>query len=482
MKSFRFRSAITGVFLFLIVSVAAAQLPEPSVDIKLGLDARKKLLEDHHIITSTSSARTADNVFSQLLMTSPAKWPGLPFNWDVAVLSGDEFNAFSTSGGQVYVGSGLADLMGTKEALWAAVLGHELAHTNLRHHTAIYMRQMELQAEFEKEQAELEESEAMGDESAQMGLFFLLINRVVGELVNLNLSREAEHEADQVGMLMMAEAGYHPAYVFALHHNLRSVLGDKSHFRAFFSSHPRWETREQRSHEFYQHALARFESHWPNAALSPGGVPPPIVFLGKPKKSRVKDEGLAVISIPMQMEETAGQELRAYALLMRKGKRITTDLSEYRDRNGMFFASQPVGAPGGGHYLACDSGATKVEVLEAPGASVVTTVRCGEGVTLLGRRTRVVGGPGPWGIGGIRTEDWTKIQAENEEEGYVSASVIATTPASHSSQLEFRLPTAALPGKDRKLKSRVCVTADDGLVLDCTKKFTVKFPKVKKKR
>lgn len=59
---------------------------------------------------------------------------------------------------------------------------------------------------------------------------------------------------------------------------------------------------------------------------------------------------------------------------------------------------------------------------------------------------------------------------------------IEQATGSESTPLEFRLPTAALLAKQRKLKSRVCVTNSDGLILDCTKEFKVKFPQLKKQK
>jgi hypothetical protein len=335
----------------------------------------------------------------------------MPFQWDITVLGGHDVNAMSTAGGRVYVYNGLAEILGANKSLWAAVIGHELAHTAQRHQTVAYMLQLQLALVYAQQRAYYQRRAALGDESAKWALLGLSIGKIAGDLVSLKLSREDEHEADHIGMLMMAEAGYHPAYVFALHRMLE-IRGDKSHIGAFFSNHPRWETRVQRSHKFYEQAVARFESHWPNAVLSPGGIPPPIVFLGEPAKSQLKRNGLAVVSVPIRMEERRGQRLTAYALLMHKGRRISSSLAEYRDAGGLFFAEQ---------------------VVEAAIDPVV---------------------------------------------GYEGDPNIYSAGAAQSLQLEFRLPASALPGRARKLKSRVCVATKEGIILDCTKEFKIKFPKL----
>jgi hypothetical protein len=98
---------------------------------------------------------------------------------------------------------------------------------------------------------------------------------------------------------LMARAGYHPDYVFALHHLLLMNTGEQSKFGAFFSDHPRWETRDQRDDKIYTDALAEFNSRWPDAAASPGGRPPVVVFLGQPAATENKSSETADIMIPM---------------------------------------------------------------------------------------------------------------------------------------------------------------------------------------
>lgn len=470
----RSRVLLFAVWLILLLcSSAAAQLPDPTVDITLGLQARKGLLKDHYVISSTRAARAGHQVFNRLLATSPVMLSSLPFNWDITVLSGSDINAFATSGGQVYVLNGLAEILGERKPLWAAAIGHELAHTARRHQTTAYMRAVALQLQYEQQKAYYKQQAALGDESANWALLGLEIGKVVANIASLRLSREEEHEADHIGMLMMAEAGYHPAYVFALHHTLQAYVGDKSRFGAFFSDHPRWETRAQRSHRFYREALARFQAFWPNPELAPGGFPPPIVFLDKPITSKVKAEGVAVIRIPVTIEEGAGQDIRVHALLLQKGKRITTAVPEYRDQQGSFVAQLTMQAPSEYNFLECPVSQREVKFFASPGMHQLGTTNCGERVTVLEGRTKQSGALG---------DDWTRIRTATGDEGFVASWFIDKARGSESTHLEFRLPTTALPSNQRKLKSRVCVTTTDGLILDCTKEFKVKFPKLKKQK
>ena len=78
---------------------------------------------------------------------------------------------------------------------------------------------------------------------------------------------------------------------------LRGLVGEQSKFGAFFSGHPRWETREQRIRQDFGDALAAFRSRWPDAHDSLGGAPPPIVETGV--AIAVRDKGTSTLSVPI---------------------------------------------------------------------------------------------------------------------------------------------------------------------------------------
>jgi hypothetical protein len=108
-----------------------------------------------------------------------------------------------------------------------------------------------------------------------------------------------EHDADIQGMMLMAREGYHPDYVFALHHILRATTGEQSKFAAFFSTHPRWETRDQRDDRAYADALAEYGRSWPDQDASPGGKPPLVAFVGKPSAQENKKTKTADLTLPV---------------------------------------------------------------------------------------------------------------------------------------------------------------------------------------
>src|SRR5262245_13307383 len=63
--------------------------------------------------------------------------------------------------------------------------------------------------------------------------------------------------------------------------NRREPVGDQSKAVAFFSTHPRWETREQKALKAHDKAMSIFNAKLPNAAKSPGGLSPAVANVSK---------------------------------------------------------------------------------------------------------------------------------------------------------------------------------------------------------
>jgi hypothetical protein len=250
----------------------------------------------------------------------------------VTLVNNSAVNASSTAGGQVYVYGGLIPLIGEDKGLWAAVLSHETAHTGQRHQVKLY-----IQREYNERMVEYYRARVQaGDKSAG---YALLAFQVSSALLLKRMEREQEHEADQRGMLIMARAGYHPDFVFALHHLLLMNSPDESKFRAFFSDHPRWETRDQRSDRVYANALAEFNRLWPDAAASPGGSPPVVAFLGKPVMSENRQEGFANLKIPLYCRNSQ-KPLDIVVMLQKDNRRVKALDPAFADQKGDFVLHQ----------------------------------------------------------------------------------------------------------------------------------------------
>ena len=120
------------------------------------------------------------------------------FNWEFVVLETETQNAFCLPGGKVAVYSGIMDLM-NNEAELAFVVAHEIGHAIARH---------------SGERMSWGYLQSLGGLLVAIGFQNDTINGVYGtgtELgVMLPFSRSNETEADLIGLLLMAKAGYNP--------------------------------------------------------------------------------------------------------------------------------------------------------------------------------------------------------------------------------------------------------------------------------
>ena len=122
--------------------------------------------------------------------------------WTFGVLDSDDVNAFALPGGYVFVTRGLVSLLAS-EAELAGVLGHEIGHVMLQHHLKV-LKQSQMVGV------------ASGLVSSQVGgrgLEGAAIQQLLGkgaEALARGLDKNAEFEADRVGVVLATRAGYTP--------------------------------------------------------------------------------------------------------------------------------------------------------------------------------------------------------------------------------------------------------------------------------
>lgn len=146
--------------------------------------------------------------------------------WHFGVIQSDDINAFAIPGGYVYVTRGLYRLLGS-EADLAGVLGHEIGHVVRKHHLKLLQqsRLLNLGGELLSKQA---------GENQQ-------IRRLIGsgaELVARSLDQQSEFEADRMGVVLAARAGYDPFGLPEVLQNIGRVAKNESAVALLFKTHP----------------------------------------------------------------------------------------------------------------------------------------------------------------------------------------------------------------------------------------------------
>ncbi len=192
------------------------------------------------------------------------------YQWQFAVIDDPKTaNAFALPGGKVAVYTGLFPIAQDTAGL-AAVVGHEVGHV-VAHHAGERMSQgYALQAVGVALQVGLG-SASPGTSNAIMQAFGL--GAQYGVL--LPFSREQEAEADHIGMILMAKAGYDPHAALALWRRFEQS-GEKSP-PEFLSTHPSYGARERNIESWMPEAMGYYHAeHVPVVPLPVAAADNPV--------------------------------------------------------------------------------------------------------------------------------------------------------------------------------------------------------------
>ena len=213
--------------LLLVSSEQVQQLSAQSYN-KSIQEARAKGVLD----TNQAQLRRLKNIANRLVgqvgvyRPDAARW-----NWEVHTIKSNELNAFVMPGGKIMFYSGIIDRLNLTDDEIAAIMGHEMSHA-LREHSR------------ERLSREYATQTGIGVAASVFGL-----SQGQAQLANLAgdfgisrpHSRTQESEADQIGLELMARAGYNPQAAISLWQKMqRASEGEPPQF---LSTHPASSTR-----------------------------------------------------------------------------------------------------------------------------------------------------------------------------------------------------------------------------------------------
>ncbi|MDB5024680.1 MAG: family metallopeptidase [Mucilaginibacter sp.] len=205
----------------------------------------RQLLSDPStkVITGTSDARSVQRVGDKLAVSIEnfLKANGYGnqyhFQWEFNLIQSKEINAWCMPGGKVAVYSGILPITRDDAGL-ATVMGHEIGHAIARHSAERISQQMAAQAGGAVVGA------AASDKSQTTQAIVNQLYGVGGQLVLLRYSRNQESEADRLGLIFMAMAGYDPNYAVLFWERM-AAQNKGGTPPEFLSTHPTDQTRIQ---------------------------------------------------------------------------------------------------------------------------------------------------------------------------------------------------------------------------------------------
>jgi len=165
------------------------------------------------------------------------------FEYNVKIVDIPEENAFATVGGYVYITRGMLAALNSETEM-AGILAHEISHISHRHVAKQQTRALGYQI---LGLGAIALGAAVGNADNNLGMAPLGVSAALATIMS-SYSQEAELEADESGILMMADAGYDPRGLVTFLRSIRmrerlSGLG----YHALLASHPQTAERIAKS-------------------------------------------------------------------------------------------------------------------------------------------------------------------------------------------------------------------------------------------
>ncbi len=199
----------------------------------LGFQTYRQVLSQSRTVDSGPELDMVRRVASRLAnATGPS---GQAFQWQVSLIQDPQVNAFCLPGGKIVVYTGIVPVAQNEAAL-ATVMGHEMAHATSRHGAQRVFQQNLAQTamtgiavslsdmDYDKQRAVMG---ALGA-GAQFGIL-------------MPFGRKHESEADEIGLMYMARAGYDPQESIRFWERMEQAGGNSP--PEFLSTHPSHGTR-----------------------------------------------------------------------------------------------------------------------------------------------------------------------------------------------------------------------------------------------
>lgn len=171
------------------------------------------------------------------------------FDWEFNLVQSQEMNAWCMPGGKVVFYEGILPVC-QNDAGIAVVMGHEIAHAIARHGNERMSQQMLLEA------GSAAAAYALKNKSETVqSVFSTAVGLGSNYGIILPFSRKQESEADRLGLIFMAIAGYDPREAIAFWTRMADVSGGEKG-PEFMSTHPSDVHRIEKLKEFIPEAMS----------------------------------------------------------------------------------------------------------------------------------------------------------------------------------------------------------------------------------
>jgi len=211
---------------------------------QMGLQAYREVLAKEPLSNDAQTNALVEKVGRRIAAAAERPpgdlWKAPRFRWEFKTVDKNELNAFCLPGGKVVVYTGILPITRTEAGL-AVVIGHEVAHA-LAHHGAERMsNQKAAQVGTAVASAALSTT-VPGGNRAYLPAMMAAVGAGATYGYVLPMSRAQESEADRIGLILMALAGYDPREAVTVWERMRAAnTGPRK--AEWLSTHPADTTR-----------------------------------------------------------------------------------------------------------------------------------------------------------------------------------------------------------------------------------------------
>jgi metalloendopeptidase OMA1, mitochondrial len=240
-------------------------------EMQLGVQAYQEALSQARLSSDQQKTEMVRRVGSRIAAAAMADNPSIKdFKWEFNLIEDDKtVNAWCLPGGKVAVYTGILPVTQTEGGL-ATVLGHEIAHATAHHGAERISQGILLQTGQEALGAAFSNKDST---TATAVMAALGLGAQLG--VQMPFSRKQESEADHIGLVYMARAGYDPKESLEFWKRMETMAGANQPPQ-FLSDHPSHGVRVKQIQDWLPEAQKEFKPEGSGSApVTPTVIQPP---------------------------------------------------------------------------------------------------------------------------------------------------------------------------------------------------------------
>lgn len=222
----------------------------------MSADQYRQFMAEHEVVRGTEEARMVQRV-GRRISTAVENYLAAHnrsdlvagYRWEFNLVRDDSVNAWAMPGGKVAVYTGILPVAQNENGL-ATVMGHEVAHAVAQHGNERMSQGLLAQL------GGMALSVALSQNPSQTRDLFMTAYGVGAQVgVLLPYSRLQESEADRLGLIFMAMAGYDPRDALAFWQRMAAQAEGGGAPPEFLSTHPAHGTRIERIRDYLPEAM-----------------------------------------------------------------------------------------------------------------------------------------------------------------------------------------------------------------------------------